>query len=74
MNNMDVGHIISGEEFKDNGEIIEIINPTTEEKIAKITSATEDTIDKAIKSSLKAQKIWQTFSLAKRTFAPTIFA
>ena len=67
MNNIDVGHIISGEEFKDNGEIIEIINPTTEEKIAKITSATEDTIDKAIKSSLKAQKIWQTFSLAKRT-------
>ena len=67
MKNTDVGHIISGEEFKDNGEIIEIINPTNEEKIARITSATEDTIDKAIKSSLKAQKIWQTFSLAKRT-------
>ena len=32
---MDVGHIISGEEFKDNGEIIEIINPTNEEKIAR---------------------------------------
>ena len=61
MNNMDVGHIISGEEFKDNGEIIEIINPTTEEKIAKITSATEDTIDKAIKSSLKAQKFGKHF-------------
>ena len=42
-------------------------NPTNEEKIARITSATEDTIDKAITSSLQAQKIWQTYSVAKRT-------
>ena len=67
MKNIDVGHIISGEEFKDSGEIIEVINPTNEEKIARITSATEDTIDKAITSSLQAQKIWQTYSVAKRT-------
>ena len=67
MKNIDVGHIISGEEFKDSGEIIEVINPTNEEKIARITSATEDTIDKAIKSSLEAQKIWQAYSVAKRT-------
>ena len=61
MKNLDVGHIISGEEFKDNGEIIEIINPTNEEKIARITSAKEDTIDKAIKSSIEAQKEWKNF-------------
>ena len=48
MKSTDIGHIISGEEFKDNGEIIGIINPTNEEKIGGIPP-TEDTIDKAIK-------------------------
>ena len=66
MNNVS-GHIISGQEVKDDGNKIEVFNPVNEKQITTITSAKPDTIDKAIKSSIEAQKEWRNFSISKRT-------
>ena len=61
------GHIISGQEVKDDGNKIEVYNPVNEKQVTTITSAKPDTIDKAIKSSIEAQKKWKSFSISKRT-------
>ena len=67
MINLKTGHIVNGQELNDNGNVIEILNPTSEKKLSEITSATDETVNKAIESSISAQKEWSLFSIAKRT-------
>ena len=55
MINLKTGHIVNGQELNDNGNVIEILNPTSEKKLSEITSATDETV-KAIESSISARR------------------
>ena len=60
------GLFIGGEFVEsDGGGMFDTINPATEEKIAKITEATDADVDKAVKAARTAyQKVWSKTSPA----------
>lgn len=60
------GHYIEGVDYFDESQEITIFNPSTGRSIGKILSASEQTIDKAVSSSLMAFEKWKETSLSKR--------
>ena len=61
------GHFIAGNNHIDNGRSINIYNPNDGSILDKITSATDESINKAIESSLKAFEEWKNVSISKRS-------
>lgn len=62
-----IGHFINGQNYVDNGTKIDLYSPCNGELIGIISSASDETIDKAIKSSETAFYIWKKTPLSKRT-------
>ena len=62
-----IGHLINGQEFFDNTKILDLYNPNNGAKIGIVSSASEEIINNAISSSIKAHNEWQNFSIAKRS-------
>ena len=61
------GHYIDGKEFIDNGEKIDIINPSTGQLLGILSSASKKTVNRTIESSEKAFSLWKNISITKRT-------
>ncbi len=61
-----LGHIIDGKYFLEQGPPIEIFNPSNGKLISTITNASNETIEKTLNSSVEAFNEWKTFSIAKR--------
>ncbi len=62
-----LGHFIDGAQFHDKGQKIDIFNPSSGKILTEISSATNKTVDNAIKSSTKAFLKWRETSISKRT-------
>ncbi len=61
------GHLISGKIHNDNGKKITIYNPNDGSILNSITSATNESIKKAIQSSQKAYEEWRNVSISRRS-------
>ena len=62
-----LGHYINGKEFVDNGSKIDILNPSTGDLLGILSSASKQTINKAIKSSESAFEKWKETPISKKT-------
>ena len=62
-----IGHFINGEEVFDGTKTINLFNPNNGEKIGIVSIASDEIIDNAINSSIKAYNQWQNLSIAKRS-------
>ncbi|MEM6849723.1 MAG: aldehyde dehydrogenase family protein, partial [Pseudomonadota bacterium] len=52
-------HFIDGEYVEDaNGEVISVVYPATGEAVASVRAATPATVDQAVATAAKAQKVW----------------
>ena len=60
------GHFIDGKDYFDDGEKIDIYNPSTGEMLGVLLSASDKTINKALQSSEKAFDVWSKTSITKR--------
>ena len=61
-----LGHIVSGKNIVDDGDQIEIFNPSNGELISTISNASNKTIEKTLNNSVEAFNKWKKFSIAKR--------
>ena len=66
-NTNQIGHFIDGKDIFDEGEKIDVFNPSTGEIHGFLCSATKKTINKAINNSEKAFYLWKETSITKRT-------
>ena len=61
-----LGHIVSGKNIVEDGDQIEIFNPSNGELISTISNASNKTIEKTLNNSVEAFNKWKKFSIAKR--------
>ena len=62
MNQMNSNMLFNGKTVVGQGEPFAVLNPATEETIAKINSATVDQVDQAVHAARTAFKTWQHVS------------